>query len=57
MYELHEKFVTKGYIDKSGLKTFIELGKIYEAAGGDDIYHDKLYPEVMALPIKNINFL
>ena len=57
LYELHEKFVTKGYIDKSGLKTFIELGKIYEAAGGDDIYHDKLYPEVLALPIKNINFL
>ena len=57
LYELQEKFVTKGYIDKSGLKTFIELGKIYEAAGGDDIYHDKLYPEVMALPIKNINFL
>lgn len=52
LYGLHEKFVTKGYIDKSGLKTFIELGKIYEAAGGDDIYHDKLYPEVMALPIK-----
>lgn len=52
LYGLHEKFVTKEYIDKSGLKTFIELGKIYEAAGGDDIYHDKLYPEVMALPIK-----
>lgn len=52
LYGLHEKFVTKEYIDKSGLKTFIELGKIYETAGGDDIYHDKLYPEVMALPIK-----
>lgn len=52
LYGLHEKFVTKEYIDKSGLKTFIELGKIYEAAGGDDIYHDKLYPEVMGLPIK-----
>lgn len=52
LYGLHEKFVTKGYIDKSGLKTFIELGKIYESAGGDDIYHDKLYPEVMSLPIK-----
>lgn len=52
LYGLHEKFVTKGYIDKSGLKTFIELGKIYESAGGDDIYHDKLYPEIMALPIK-----
>lgn len=52
LYGLHEKFVIKGYIDKSGLKTFIELGKIYESAGGDDIYHDKLYPEIMALPIK-----
>lgn len=52
LYGLHEKFVTKEYIDKSGLKTFIELGKIYESAGGDDIYHDKLYPEVMSLPIK-----
>lgn len=52
LYGLHEKFVTKGYIDKSGLKTFIELGKIYEAAGGDDIYHDKLYPEIMSLPIR-----
>ena len=30
LYGLHEKFVTKEYIDKSGLKTFIELGKIYE---------------------------
>ena len=36
LYGLHEKFVTKGY----------------ETAGGDDIYHDKLYPEIMALPIK-----
>lgn len=53
LYGLHEKFVTKGYIDKSGLKTFIELGKIYEAAGGDDIYHDKLYPEIMKLQIKD----
>ena len=53
LYGLHEKFVTKEYIDKSGLKTFIELGKIYEAAGGDDIYHDKLYPEIMKLQIKD----
>ena len=52
LYGLHEKFVTKEYIDKSGLTTFSELGKIYEAAGGYEIYHDKLYPEVRALPIK-----
>lgn len=51
LYDLHSKFVERGYIDKSGLKTFTELGAIYEAAGGDDIYHDKLKPEVLALPI------
>lgn len=53
LYDLHGKFVEKGYIDKSGLKTFLELGKIYEDAGGDDIYHDKLKPEVMSLPIQD----
>ena len=35
-----------------GLKTFRELGNVYEAAGGDDIYHEKLQPEVLALDIK-----
>ena len=52
LYDLHEKFVARGYVDKSGLKTFLELGNIYEKAGGDDIYHDKLKPEVLNLPIK-----
>lgn len=52
LYDLHEKFVARGYIDQSGLKTFLELGNIYENAGGDDIYHDKLKPEVLSLPIK-----
>ena len=53
LYDLHSKFVEQGYIDKSGLKTFTELGSIYEAAGGNDIYHDKLKPEVLSLPIKD----
>ena len=39
--------------DILGLKTFTELGSIYESAGGDDIYHDKLKPEVLSLPIKD----
>ena len=52
LYSLHNSFIDKGYIDKSGLKTFLELGKIYEDAGGDDVYHDKLKPEIMSLPIK-----
>ena len=53
LYDLHNKFVKQGYIDKSGLKTFTELGSIYESAGGNDIYHDKLKPEVLSLPIKD----
>ena len=55
LYDLHSKFVERGYVDKSGLKTFLELGKIYEDAGGDDIYHDKLKPEIMRLPIISDN--
>ena len=53
LYDLHSNFVKQGYIDKSGLKTFTELGSIYESAGGNDIYHDKLKPEVLSLPIKD----
>ena len=33
-------------------RTFKEIGKVYVEAGGDDIYHDKLEPEVLKLPIK-----
>lgn len=51
LYDLHSKFIERGSVDKSGLKTFLELGAIYEDAGGDDIYHDKLKPEIMNLPI------
>lgn len=52
LYRLHEDFVKQGYVTREGLKTFSEIGKRYENAGGDDIYHEKLYPEVLALQIK-----
>lgn len=55
LYDLHNKFIERGSVDQSGLKTFLELGKIYEEAGGDDVYHDKLKPEVMDLPIVTDN--
>ena len=53
LYRIHQEATAQGYITKECLKTFSETGKKYEAAGGDDIYHDKLHPEVMALPIKD----
>ena len=52
IYRLHGEFMTKGYVTKSGLKTFAECVGIYTLAGGNDIVHDKLEKEVLELPIK-----
>ena len=51
LWRLHKEFTSQGYATPDGLKTFKELGKVYEEAGGDDIYHDKLEPEVLSLDI------
>lgn len=53
LYRLHKEFVSQKYVTQEGLKTFLEIGKVYEDAGGDDIFHDKLKPEVMELEIKD----
>lgn len=52
LWKLHKDFVDQGFITPDGLKTFTEMGKIYVDAGGDDIFHDKLEPEVLALEIR-----
>ncbi len=52
LWRIHTESTEREYITPEGLKTFTECGKLYEEAGGDDIYHEKLYPDVMALPIK-----
>ena len=49
LWQIHKGFMDQGYVTPDGLKTFTELGKVYEDAGGDDIYHEKLVPEVMSL--------
>ena len=51
LYRLHMEFTKQKYVTPEGLKTFKEIGKVYVEAGGDDIYHDKLEPEVLKLPI------
>ena len=52
LWRLHKEFAAQGYVTPDGLKTFSELGKVYETAGGNDVYHEKLQPEVLALDIK-----
>ena len=51
LWRIHSESTDKGFITPEGLKTFTECGKLYESAGGDDIYHEKLHPDVMNLPI------
>ncbi len=41
------------YISQTELDRFIDLCSIYKAAGGDGVVDEKIYPEVMALPINN----
>ncbi len=52
LYRLHSDFISQGYITREGLRTFTECGTVYEEAGGDDIYHHKLRPEILELPIQ-----
>lgn len=51
LWRLHREFVAQDFVTPDGLKTFMEMGKVYESAGGDDIYHEKLLPEVESLDI------
>ena len=52
LWRMHRDFMEQGYITPDGLKTFKEMGTVYEEAGGNDIYHEKLKPEVLSLEIR-----
>lgn len=52
LWRLHRDFTQQGFVTPDGLKTFMEMGRVYTAAGGNDIYHEKLLPEVEALEIR-----
>lgn len=51
LWRMHKDFTNQGYVTPDGLKTFMEMGKLYEASGGNDVYHEKLLPEVESLEI------
>lgn len=52
LWRMHRDFMTQGYITPDGLKTFLEMGKLYEKAGGNDIYHEKLLPDIESLEVR-----
>lgn len=52
LWRMHRDFTTQGYITPDGLKTFNELGNVYISYGGNDIFHNKLKPEIEKLEIR-----
>ena len=48
---IHRTAILHKYISHQDLFTFTEAVRIYREAGGDGMVDEKLYPEVMALPI------
>lgn len=54
LWRMHKEFTSRSdpYITENELKIFNDLGTVYEEAGGNDIYHDKLRPDIMKLPVK-----
>lgn len=52
LWRMHRDFMSQGYITPDGLKTFLEMGKLYEKAGGNDIYHEKLLPDIESLEVR-----
>lgn len=55
LWKYHKDFTAQGFVTPDGLKTFREMGRVYEQAGGDDIYHEKLLPEIEELDIRYPN--
>ena len=52
IWHMHRTLMDQGYVTPDALKTFKELGNVYEANGGNDIYHDILLPDIKELEIR-----
>lgn len=50
---IHRFAMSKGCISHQDLLTFTEAVRIYRESGGDGMVDEKLYPEVMSLPISD----
>lgn len=53
IYNLHNKFMSQGYVTRAGLETFNLLADIYLKANGNHSIKGKIIPEVMELEIKD----
>lgn len=52
IFRIYHDVTRQGYINQTELDRFCDLVRRYKEAGGDGIVDEKVYPEVLALPIK-----
>ena len=52
IFRIYHDNMKQGYITQTELDRFIDLVKDYREAGGDGIVDEKVYPEVLSLPIR-----
>ena len=52
IFRIYHDVTRQGYINQTELDRFISLVEQYKKAGGNGIVDEKVYPEVMKLPIK-----
>lgn len=53
IYRIYLENMKQGHISQTELDRFISVCQIYKEAGGDGIVDEKIYPEVLKLPIQN----
>jgi len=53
IFRIYHDVMKQGYINQTELDRFIDLVKQYKEAGGNGIVDEKVYPEILKLPIKS----
>lgn len=51
IFAIYHDSIAKGSIRKTELDRFLDIVKRYKEAGGDGIVDEKIYPEILELPI------
>lgn len=52
IFRIYHDAMRNKFISQTELDRFIEICKIYKEAGGDGVVDEKIYPEILKLPIK-----
>ena len=53
IFTIYHDSIAQGSIRKTELDRFLDIVKRYKEAGGDGIVDEKIYPEILELPIVN----